>query len=80
MASVDLETTGHQEPLLVCAADVARLLQVSTRTLWRQLSAGQVPRPVRFGGTVRWRLEEIRKWIAEGCPLPQARENEGRKK
>lgn len=80
MASVDLETIGPQEPLLVRAADVARLLQVSTRTLWRQLSAGQVPRPVRFGGTVRWRLEEIRKWIAEGCPLPQARENEGRRK
>ena len=80
MASVDLETTGSQEPLLVSAADVARLLQVSTRTLWRQLSAGQIPKPVRFGGTVRWRIDEIRKWIAEGCPLPQARENEGRRK
>ena len=80
MASVDFDTTGSQEPLLVSAAEFARLLQVSTRTLWRQLSAGQIPKPVRFGGTVRWRLEEIRKWIAEGCPLPQARENEGRRK
>ena len=80
MASVDVETSGSQEPLLVSAAEVARLLQVSTRTLWRQLSAGQIPQPVRFGGTVRWRIEEIRKWIAEGCPLPGARENEGRKK
>ena len=77
MASVDFETTASQEPLLVSAAEFARLLQVSTRTLWRQLSAGQIPKPVRFGGTVRWRLEEIRKWIAEGCPLPQVRKMKG---
>ncbi len=68
------------EPLLVTAAEVAHLLNVSTRTLWRQLSAGQVPQPVRFGGTVRWRIDELKKWIAEGCPPPQARENDdGRK-
>lgn len=80
MSSVGLQAAELQEPLLISAAEVARLLQVSTRTLWRQLSAGQIPSPVRFGGTVRWRLEEIRKWIAEGCPLPRARENEGRRK
>lgn len=74
MASIDF-TTAANEPLLISAAEVARLLCISTRTLWRQLSAGQIPRPVRFGGTVRWRAEEIRRWIAEGCPTPQSREN-----
>lgn len=76
--SVIVDATA--EPLLVTAAEVARLLNVSTRTLWRQLSAGQIPQPVRFGGTVRWRVEEIRNWISEGCPKPQPRENEGRRK
>jgi prophage regulatory protein len=80
MSILDLEPTTGSEPLLIPAAECARLLDVSTRTLWRQLSAGQVPRPVRFGGTVRWRLDEVRKWIAEGCPNPQARENDGRRK
>lgn len=68
------------EPLLVTAAELAALLNVSTRTLWRLRSAGQLPQPVRFGGTVRWRLDEVRNWIAEGCPPPQARENERRRK
>jgi predicted DNA-binding transcriptional regulator AlpA len=54
---------------------VAELLNISTRTLWRLKSGGQVPAPVRFGGTVRWRLDEIKNWIAEGCPPLQAREN-----
>lgn len=80
MASIDLNAASSHEPLLISAAEVARLLQVSTRTLWRQLSAGQIPKPVRFGGTVRWRVEEIRKWIAEGCPLPEPRENERRRR
>ncbi len=77
---MSMESSSSPEPLLVPAAEVARLLNVSTRTLWRQLSAGQIPRPVRFGGTVRWPIDELRKWIAEGCPLPRARENEKRKK
>ena len=77
---MSMESSSGSEPLLVPAAEVARLLDVSTRTLWRQLSAGQIPKPVRFGGTVRWRIDELRKWIADGCPLPRVRENEGVRK
>jgi predicted DNA-binding transcriptional regulator AlpA len=67
------------EPLLITAMELGQLLQVSTRTLWRLRSAGELPQPVRLGGAVRWRLDEVRKWIADGCPLPQARENERRR-
>jgi len=74
--SVGVDSAKPSEPLLIPAEELARLLQVSTRTLWRQLSARRIPKPVRIGGSVRWRLEEVRTWIAEGCPLPQARENE----
>lgn len=63
------------ERLLITAAELSLLLNISTRTLWRLRSASQLPEPVRFGGTVRWRIDEIKKWIAEGCPNPQAREN-----
>ena len=78
--SVGVDSAKPSEPLLIPAEELARLLQVSTRTLWRLRSAGELPQPVRFGGTVRWRLDEVRKWIAEGCPLPRARENDKRKK
>ena len=55
-------------PLLVSAPELAKLLQVSTRTLWRLQSAGQIPPPVRLGGSTRWRLDEVRRWIERGCP------------
>jgi len=80
MSTHGLNEGDIAEPLLIPAIEFARLLQVSTRTLWRLRSAGDLPAPVRFGGTVRWRLEEVRKWIAEGCPPPRARENERRKR
>jgi predicted DNA-binding transcriptional regulator AlpA len=64
-----------QEPLLVTALELARLLHVSLRTLWRLSSASLIPEPVRLGGTVRWRLDEIKNWIAAGCPPPPVREN-----
>ena len=54
---------------LMTAKDLAQMLQLSTRTLWRLLSAGRLPPPVRIGGAVRWRHEIIVKWIGEGCPL-----------
>ena len=56
------------EPLLISVQVVARILDVSTRTVWRQLSAGNLPLPIRFGGAVRWRYHDIRKWIDDGCP------------
>ncbi len=80
MSIFDCEPISVSEPLLISAAELASLLKLSTRSLWRHLSAGQIPKPVRIGGTVRWRLEEVRNWIAAGCPFPQARENERRRK
>lgn len=55
-------------PLLVKATEVAELLGVSTRTLWRLLSEGRLPQPVRLGGNTRWRLADVESWIANGCP------------
>src|SRR5436189_100261 len=38
------------EPLFVTAAELAQLLRISTRTLWRLLSAHKIPEPIRIGG------------------------------
>lgn len=55
-------------PPLLTADDVAALLNVSERTLWRLLSAGKVPKPVRIGRSTRWRAEDVREWVQKGCP------------
>ncbi len=55
-------------PLLIPASEVARLLGISKRTLWRLLSVGKLPAPIRLGNNVRWRLDEVEQWILLGCP------------
>ena len=69
-------TNNHVlEPVMITARQLAILLQVSTRQVWRMLSAGRVPQPVRVGGIVRWRMAEVENWIAEGCPPSTVRGN-----
>lgn len=53
---------------LMTATELATLLHISKRTLWRMRSAGKLPPPVRLGSAVRWGVDAIRKWISNGCP------------
>jgi predicted DNA-binding transcriptional regulator AlpA len=46
-----------QQALVVSAKVLARLLGVSLRQVWRLNSAGKLPRPIRLGGSVRWRRD-----------------------
>jgi predicted DNA-binding transcriptional regulator AlpA len=57
------------EPLLIDARQLAELLAVSAATLARMKASGKLPAPVVLGaGCHRWRLDEIRRWAASGCP------------
>jgi excisionase family DNA binding protein len=49
-------------------AEVASLLQLSTRTIYRKVQEGVLPAPVKIGDTSRWRKYEIEEWIQSGCP------------
>ena len=55
-------------PLLVSVERLAKLLEVSPRTIRRGVESGKIPPPVRVGSLVRWRLDIIYAWIADGCP------------
>ena len=69
------QTAQIEEPLLISADELAVLLGMSARTIWRMLSMGKIIEPLRIGGSTRWRLEEVRQWIDEGCPPPNCRKN-----
>jgi len=58
-----LDNGANNEAVLLSAKQVAQLLQVSTRTLWRLLSSGQLIMPVRLGRSVRWRKQELMTWM-----------------
>lgn len=44
---------------------VAKLLQVSERTVWRLTKAGVLPTPVYIGRSVRWREEKLIEYIGQ---------------
>jgi predicted DNA-binding transcriptional regulator AlpA len=54
--------------LLVTAKQAAAMCGKSLRT-WRTWdSAGRIPRPVRIGRSTLWRIGELQRWVAAGCP------------
>lgn len=59
-------------PLLLDAAEAARLLGIGRSTFYRLDETGAVPRGVRLGRMRRWSSEELRAWIAAKCP-PRSR-------
>ncbi len=55
-------------PLVVDAKALAAMLGLSVRTVRKMDAAGKLPRPLRFGHAVRWRLQEIQDWLGACAP------------
>ena len=59
------------ESIMGDARDAAKLCGIG-RTSWLSLAAsGKTPAPVRLGRRVLWRRDELKDWIAAGCPARQ---------
>src|SRR5690606_18125299 len=57
---------------LLDVSQVAALVNRSPPTVYRLAAGGTMPRPLRVGSLVRWRADELRRWIAGGCPPVRA--------
>jgi len=55
-------------PLLIGAPQAAAMCGRSLSSWWRDCAAGRVPRPVKLGGRVLWRVRELQLWVEGGCP------------
>lgn len=53
--------------LLVDVRGLARMTSLSVRSIWRMVSAGAIPKPLKVGGRALWRVDDIRNWVEEGC-------------
>ena len=62
------------EQLLLDTKQVAELLGIGERTLWAWSRSGIAPRPIKIGRMVRFSADEIREWVANGCPRERQRE------
>ena len=57
------------ERLALPAPDAAKLLGISERHFWSMHSTGRLgPRPIALGRAKRWRVDELRAWLAAGAP------------
>jgi predicted DNA-binding transcriptional regulator AlpA len=54
---------------LVDAKTIAKeILGISKRGFWRLRAQGKIgPKPVRVGGSLRWKLSEIMQWLDWNC-------------
>ena len=56
----------HSAPPTRCVRgrEVAEMLDISLRTLYRKVAKGEFPGPIRIGeGTTRWRLRDVQIWL-----------------
>ncbi|MBP8128484.1 MAG: AlpA family phage regulatory protein [Candidatus Hydrogenedentes bacterium] len=60
--------SGEPEILLWDVRRVATACGLAVRTIWAWADCGRIPAPLHIGGARRWRAEEIREWVATGCP------------
>lgn len=55
---------------LLTTKQVAELLSISERTLWRLVSSGRLPKPIKLSArTVRWKHSDILAFIEAGGNL-----------
>ena len=62
------ETSGANSTELLTVGGLARALKISVRQVWKMLSRGDLPSPIKLGRSVRWRSSEIAGWLAAGAP------------
>lgn len=56
-----------QQPKLLTKKELAEMLQLSQRTVYRMVMEKRLPQPIKLGVSVRWRQETIQEWIESDC-------------
>lgn len=49
---------------MLTASDLAEMLGIDLRSVWRRKADGTLPRPVQLGRSVRWVRKEVEQWLA----------------
>ena len=65
--SADQHPNAGNLPELLTIRELAKVLKLSPRSIWRLVKSHQLPAPVRIGGSIRWRADDISIWISKGC-------------
>lgn len=58
----------HVERVLLTKREAADFCGLACSTFDRYRAAGWVPKPVKIGNVIRWKLDDLRAWLEAGCP------------
>ncbi|MCD7896461.1 MAG: helix-turn-helix domain-containing protein [Planctomycetaceae bacterium] len=61
------EKTSNND-VLNTATETAKICGVSRSSLYKLVSSGRAPKPIKLGRASRWARQGILDWIAAGCP------------
>ena len=62
------------DSILIDVKQVAAMVGMAERTIWRLMNCGKLPMAMKIGGSRRWRKTDVLQWIDEGCkPMQQVR-------
>lgn len=62
------QETPSNNDVLITAAETAKMCGVSRSSLYKLVSSGRAPKPIKLGRASRWPRQGILDWIAAGCP------------
>lgn len=62
-------------PVLLTTRDLARALRTSPDSIRRHVN--QLPPAIRFGSQMRWRADDVRRWLDERAGNPFLDQSEG---
>lgn len=60
---------GDGIPELLNARDVAQILRISERSVWRLCAERKLPAPLHVGGAARWPKSEIEDWFKRAAQI-----------
>ena len=63
---------GLEESFLLTAAQAWKMCNLSKSAWYKARASNRIPAPVKIGGALRWRRDELKRWIAAGCPTRTA--------
>lgn len=59
------------ESEMLTVGEVATLLSIGVRSVWRKSQDGRLPPPIKMTGSTRWAKSTIQDWIAEKASAAQ---------
>ena len=64
-----MNTQITQSPQLLSAKELAKVMSLSPRTVFRLRSSRRLPFPVYVGSSLRWRLSDIKLFLECDCDM-----------